>query len=122
MRPKSMELVWIVVKDLKMAIKFYTEIVGLKLMTHDETFGWAELECLEGGARLGIAQMHESELKAGTNAYMTFVVDDIEQARKEIASKGAKLVGDLQEVPGHVKLQMIVDGDGNHFQLVQKLQ
>ena len=46
----SMDLAWIVVKDLKQAIQYYTETVGLKLMVYDEKFGWAELQGHNGGA------------------------------------------------------------------------
>ena len=31
------------------------------------------------------------------------------------------MIGEMQEIPGHVKMQTAVDSDGNHFQIVQKL-
>jgi len=122
MRIKSMELAWIVVKDLKKALEFYTETVGLKLIEENEAFGWAELQGHEGGARLGIAQENSEEaLKSGSNAIVTFTVENIEEAINDLKKKGAKLRGELQEISGHVKMQSIEDSDGNHFQLVQKL-
>ena len=61
---KSMDLVWIVVKDFKKAVKFYTETVGLKLLRNDEKSGWAELQGKEGGAMLGIAsEQSENTIK-----------------------------------------------------------
>jgi hypothetical protein len=36
-------------------------------------------------------------------------------------SKGFKLVGDVIEVPSHVKLQDMVDPDGNQLQLAQRV-
>ncbi len=117
-----MNLVWIVVNDLKAAIKFYTETVGLKLMEQNDQFGWAELEGHSGGARLGIAQMclkSEDDVKPGQNAVMTFTVANIETAVSEMTAKGAKLIGEIQEIPGHVKMQTALDTDGNRFQLVE---
>ena len=118
---KQIEMIWIVVKDLKASIKFYTEVIGLKLMELHEEFGWAELEGQEGGARFGIAQMSDLEdVKAGENGVVTFTVEDIEKARQELEKKKVKLIGPIQEIPGHVKMQKVVDADGNLFQLVEK--
>lgn len=128
MNTKSIDLVWIVSNDVKAAIKFYTEIVGLKLKEFDEQFGWAELEGPAGGVRLGIAQKQQNsecessyDHQPGQNAVMTFTVASIEKAISEMSAKGAKMVGDVLEVPGHVKLQTAIDTDGNHFQLVEVL-
>lgn len=124
MNLKSMNLAWIVVNDLKKAIKFYTEIVGLKLMELNEQFGWAELEGNEGGARIGLAQVQlksEDDVQPGQNAVLTFTVHSLEKAIAELLKKGTKLVGGVQEVPGHVKMQTVSDIDGNRFQLVEIL-
>lgn len=115
-----MDLSWIVVKDLKKALNFYIEVMGLKLMEVNEEFGWAELQGHEGGARLGIAQM-DSTLQAGENACVTMTVENIEKALDSLLKKGAELIGEVQEIPGHVKMQMAKDHDGNHLQLVEVL-
>lgn len=120
MQVKSLGLAWIVVKDFKKAVQFYTEVVGLKLIAMHEEFPWAELEGYEGGAKLGISGEGDG-FKAGDNACVTFTVESIEQAREELLAKGATCVGEIQEVPGHVKLQMVVDPDGNHVQLVEEI-
>lgn len=122
MNLQSIGLVWIVVNDLKAAIKFYTETVGLKLAELNDQFGWAELEGHEGGTRLGIAQMQlksEDDVKPGQNAIMTFTVKSIEKAISEMKEKGVKFIGDMEEIPGHVKMQMVQDADGNRFQMVE---
>jgi predicted enzyme related to lactoylglutathione lyase len=118
----SMGLAWIVVNDLKQAIEFYTKTVGLKLMEHNEQYGWAELEGHSGGARLGIAQKctkEEDTNKPGQNAVVTFTVKSLETAVAEMMEKGAKLVGEKEVIPGHVSMQMAEDSDGNKFQLVE---
>ena len=121
---KNIGLAWIVVKDLKSAVKFYTEVVGLKLNEVHEQFGWAELSGHDGnGARLGIAQQSDMEnIKAGQNAVVTLTVQDIAKAKKDLSKKGAKMIGDVLEIPRQVKLQTLVDHDGNHLQLVEVLR
>ena len=112
-------LSWIVVKDLPKAIKFYTETVGLSLLNEAPEYGWAELSGPEG-ARLGISVENEQE-KAGMNAVIAITVDDLDEACTSFKEKGANLVGEVIEIPGHVKLQTFKDADGNMMQLVQRL-
>lgn len=122
MQVKEIGLSWIVVKNVKAAVEFYQKVVGLKLVEFNEEFGWAELEGYEGGARLGIAQENPQEkVKAGQNAVVTFTVSNLEKTKSEMLKKKVKLEGDVIEVPGHVKMQTIVDGDGNRFQICELL-
>jgi len=124
MTTKEIQLVWISVKDLHKAVKFYTDVIGLKLCELHEDFGWAELSGQNGGCRLGISQTMEGcseDVSPGGNAVPTLTVDDIEKSSKDMQAKGLNLHGSLQEVPGHVKLQMFIDQDGNKMQLVEML-
>ena len=117
---KGIQLAWIVVKDLKQSLKFYTEVVGLKLHEMNEQYGWAELSGKEDGMRLGIAQKSDYEvIQPGQNAVVTLTVEDLEKTREMMVAKGVKMIGEVLEIPGHVKMQTIVDLDNNHFQLVQ---
>ncbi len=125
MNTKSFDLAWIVVNDLKQAIKFYTEVVGLKLDKLDEHYGWAELQGEAGGAKVGLAQKQSNGnegIEPGQNAVMTFTVDHLEKAIAEMTKKGTQFVGEILEVPGHVKLQLAQDIDGTYFQLVECLE
>ncbi len=126
MKAKSIGLAWIIVKDLKAAVKFYTEVVGLKLCEMSEQWGWAELEGHDGdGMTLGIAQQRpdgQDPIQPGQNAVLTMTVDNLEKASKHLQQKGAKLIGPIEEVPGHVKLQTVRDTDGNYFQIVEKIE
>jgi predicted enzyme related to lactoylglutathione lyase len=117
-----MDMAWIVVKDLQEAIKFYTETVGFKLMELSEEFGWAELQGHQGGCRLGlaVAQPH-SPIQAGQNAVLTVTVPHLAKAKEQMSKRGIRWIGQEEEIPGHVKLQMAADADGNHFQLVELL-
>jgi predicted enzyme related to lactoylglutathione lyase len=123
MKTKELGLVWIVVKDIQASIKYYTDVVGLKLMEVSEEYGWAELEGHEGGVRLGLAQENaHDDMKAGCNAVLTFSVADLDKALEEMLKKGAQAKGEVLEIPGHVKMQTMVDADGNVFQMCQVLK
>ncbi len=120
-KTRKIELVWITVKDFDKSIKFFTEVVGMELMNREDSMGWAELRGNDGSL-LGIAKAHShNPHQPGSNAVVTITIDNMEVARKELQEKGAKLIGDVMEVPGHVKLQMFVDVDNNYFQLVESL-
>lgn len=113
---------WIVVADIEAAIKFFTDVVGLTLQEFHKEFGWAELSG-PTGSRLGLAQESPAcDKRAGTNAVVTITVDDIVVACKEFQKKGVRLIGEIMEVPGEVKLQTFLDSDGNMMQLAQLLK
>ena len=118
---KGTHLSWIVVSDFAKAKKFFTETLGLKAMNVADEFGWMELQGPEG-ALIGVSTHNQySAIKPGQHAVITLSVDNIELATKELSEKGVKIIGDVCEVPGHVKLQLFADPDGNLFQLVQDL-
>lgn len=121
MKAQGIYLSWIVVKDIEKAIKFYTEVVGLELKEYHKEFRWAELAG-PGGSILGIGEEDlKSPIKSGVNAVVTVAVKDIDDAIAHFIDKGANLIGDVVEIPGHVKMQTFSDTDGNTMQLVQKL-
>jgi predicted enzyme related to lactoylglutathione lyase len=114
-------LSWITVKDLAAATRFYTEVAGFTVKENHPEFGWVELMG-EKGARLGLSQeSKELDIKAGANAITTITVQNLQESIAFFQKKGVKLLGDIQEVPGHVKLQMFADPDGNIMQLVEIL-
>lgn len=116
-----MNLSWVSVSDIDQAVQYYTDVIGLKLLNKSEHYPWAELGSPDGeGAVLGLAGQDPS-LPVGSNAVVTISVDDLEKEIEEFNKKGVKLHGEIFEVPGHVKMQMFEDLDGNHFQLVEML-
>lgn len=126
MSAESFDLAWIMVEDIKKAIEFYTNVIGLKLVEFNEQYGWAELSGQKGGARLGIGQKQAQEDPScpytGSNAVMTFTVKDLDKAVEGLVEKGAKLCGEIVTVPGHVRMQSVSDIDGNQLQLVEVVQ
>lgn len=121
MKNLGIQLSWLTIKDLSSAIQFYTEIAGFELLEHSPEYGWAELKG-EGGSRLGLStECEENPIKAGSNSITCITVDDITKACALFTQKGAKLIGEMMEVPGHVKIQSFLDKDGNTLQLVEKI-
>ncbi len=117
---QSSDLAWIVVSDINRARKFFTETIGLKEHVFSEEHFWAELGAEKGGSVLGIAQ-ENPEMKAGSNAVVTFTVDNLDSTLKAFKDQKVDLIGEVMEIPGHVKMQLFRDVDGNLFQLVEKL-
>ena len=116
----GINLSWIAVSDLEKAIEYYTNVVGLTLLEKHPQFGWAELSG-PNGARLGLAQAsEEGGPAAGGNAVVSITIDSIEAFKNE-KKDSVEFVGETQEVPGHVILQLCRDTDGNQFHLAQKL-
>lgn len=121
-KAKSFDLAWITVKNFDQAVKFYKETLGLEQKDYNPEYKWAEFEGHAGGARLGICEAcQESPVQAGGNAVSCFTVDDLDAACEFLRKKGAEFVGDIQEVPGHVKMQLIKDPSGNYIHICQKL-
>lgn len=123
MSTKGNYLSWIVVSNIDEARKFFAEVLGLKENAYAPEFKWAEFQGKNGGGLIGIGEYDkQSDIPAGSNAVLTFSVDDIVIAKKELMEKGAKMLGEIIEIPGHVKMQSFSDKDGNYFQIVESTE
>ena len=60
-------------------------------------------------------------MKAGSNAVICINVVDVVAAQAELASKNVRIIGDIQEVPGQVKMILVQDPSGNLYNVVEKL-
>lgn len=122
-KAKGAHLAWFVVSDLNKSKKFFTEELGFKLSNESEEFGWMELNGVDGGMTIGIARKDDmTPILPGQNAVITITVDDVVKAKESLTKKGVKMHGEIQEIPGHVKMQLFSDNDGNYFQLCQLLE
>lgn len=97
--------VTLMVGDMARAIKFYTEVLELKLKVQ---YGdhWAELEA----PGITIALHPSKKVEAGNSPSIAFRVDDIEKTIADMKAKGleCQLHDDEQ-----VKLAFFQDPDGN---------
>ncbi|HSW74178.1 MAG TPA: VOC family protein [Candidatus Limnocylindria bacterium] len=90
---KQMNLAWISVSDIKKAKEFFVNTLGMDIKSSAEEYGWLEVSGKEdGGMWLGIGQARpESAERAGMNAVVTMVVDDIVKAKADLTAKGGTL-------------------------------
>lgn len=122
MKINKMALAWITSDNLEKSKDFFANTLGLKIDVETREYGWMELVAQDESFRLGVGRCDEhNPVKPGQNAILTMTVDDIAAAKKELESKSAKIIGDIVEVPGHVKMLTFEDPDGNKFQLVEEL-
>jgi predicted enzyme related to lactoylglutathione lyase len=119
---KSIDLAWISTSDMAKAKKFFGEKLGLELTADTPEHNWLEFKGKDGGAGFGVGKDDPySPIKSGQNAIVCFTVDDLVKTKQEFEKKGVKMIGDIVDIPGHVKMQLIADEDGNIFHLAQPL-
>lgn len=120
MKIKEVGLSWVTVSDFARSKKFFSDL-GLELCSDSEST-WAEFKA-SSGVHFGISQenLQSCAGKAGTNAVIKLVVDDVVLMKHHLEARGVKFIGDIKEIPGHVRLAMFVDLDGNKFQLAEYL-
>lgn len=119
---KKISLCWISVSDSAKAKQFFHDTCGLEIADDASEHGWLEFVGEEGGMTLGVAIASEDKKETvGINAVVTLTVDDIVATKKQMEQKGVRFIGDIMEVPGHVKLATFVDPDNNTFQLVEEI-
>ena len=105
--------------DLDKAIGWYQDVLGFELLYKMDEMAWCELRSAVPGVNVGLSQVEQVETKGG--ATMTFGVNDIDAARKQLESNDVRFDGDTMTVPGMVSLATFFDPDGNKLMLFQDL-
>ena len=113
----KMTVAWFSANDFEQAKKFYGQVLGLKKIFEMER--WAEFADAEGEASIGVAGA--TQWGKEPNATVVLRVDDIERERKRLQSSGVEFEGEIEEIPGVVKLSTFRDPSGNRLQLCQVL-
>ena len=117
---KRSDMAWITVSDSAKTKKLFVDILGMEVRADTPEYGWMELVAQDGGSALGIGQFnpeYSKQVQPGQNAVVTFTVDDIVAAKTVLEKNNVIVMGDIVEVPGHVKMLFFADADGNKFQL-----
>ena len=109
-------LTWYSVSDLEKAKHFYGDVLGLK-KTY-EMPGWAEFVTAEGGVSIGLNANPANKKGSGI---VVLKVADLDKARKELAARGVEFEGEVEEVPGVVRIGTFRDPAGNRLQIAQVL-
>jgi predicted enzyme related to lactoylglutathione lyase len=114
----QISLAWYSVTDLDRAKDFYGATLGLK-----KTFempGWTEFSHAEDAVSVGLALAKDAPNPSG-GATVVFRVPDVDQARKNLETKGVRFEGEVEEIPGAVRIATFRDPFENRLQLVQVL-
>lgn len=108
------------VLDMDKAIKWYTDVLGFKLIYKMDDLAWCEMESPVAKVNVGLSQVETLEVSNG-NAVLTWGVSDIEAARTELEKHDVRFDGAIQTIPEMVRLCTFFDPDGNCFMLYQDL-
>jgi catechol 2,3-dioxygenase-like lactoylglutathione lyase family enzyme len=108
------------VTDLTRAIDWYRDVLGFALLYRQDEIAWCELRTGVERVNLGLSERQEAGGSGG--ATPTFGVVDIEEAKAALDAAGVRQDGEIQEIPGLVRLLTFYDPDGNALMFYQDQQ
>lgn len=106
-------------RDQDRALKFWTEVVGFRVLTDqpfDETQRWIELRIGSSDTRLVLFVFDEQGLKPGTLFNGALACHNVEQTYQELVARGVDFVMSPQKDPWGM-FTLFKDPDGNQFML-----
>jgi catechol 2,3-dioxygenase-like lactoylglutathione lyase family enzyme len=109
----AFDCVFYYVRDLETASRFYSDVLGLTLLTNDAIARYD----LDGVLFELIPAPEGTELSGRGNARLCLKVKDLAQTQADLRAKGVT-VGQIHEVPGG-RLASFPDPDGNELVLWQ---
>jgi catechol 2,3-dioxygenase-like lactoylglutathione lyase family enzyme len=111
--------VWCVtfyVSDLRRAVKFYEETLGLEKKY--EYSSYVGFEC--GGIEIGlIPKPAKTQTGNAVSPTVAFLVDDVYEVCSELKNKGVKLSEELHDEAWGGRQASFTDPDGNILEIVQ---
>lgn len=103
------------VKDMERAVGFYRDALGLDVKVQSDS--WSELA--HGDA---IVALHGGGTGGYNETGLSFTVDDIEAACKDVVAHGARMRSGPSARPGEpIRLAEVTDPDGNGFMISQDI-
>ena len=108
------------VSDLERSIRWYTDVLGFKLLYKVDEIGWCELETEVARVNVGLSQAEKVEGRGGV--VPTFGVKDVDSARETLLGMDVRFDGPNQTIEGLVTLATFFDPDGNALMLYQDLR
>jgi lactoylglutathione lyase len=116
-----MTQVIVYVSNMQQSVRFYRDLLGLKLISESEQ--WSEFEV--GPAHLALHwsslddEVQGQPVVAAGNAELVFEVNDLDKACAEIRQKGGAVEGpSLMEGP-NVRVAFLRDPDGMAIELIE---
>ena len=107
------------VTDMDASITWYEKVLGFSLLNRFDDIAWCELSTGVPGVVVGLSQ--NEKVAQGGGATNVWGVKDIEVAKAHLDAHGVKQDGDIQHVPGMVKLITFYDPDGNAMMFAETL-
>jgi catechol 2,3-dioxygenase-like lactoylglutathione lyase family enzyme len=101
-------------RDMDAAVAFYRDVVGLELRRR-EGGEWAEFD---GGSDVRFA-LHGTDDDVPAGGTVVLRVDDLDEARWTLESRGVVFDPYLGEVEGFARFATFRDPDGNPVQLIE---
>lgn len=108
------------VTDLDKSIRWYSEVLGFTVLYKMDDIGWCELRTEVARVNVGLSQVEKAGGAGG--ATLTFGVNNIDTARKQLEERDVRFDGPTQTIDGMVKLATFFDPDDNAIMLFQDLQ
>ena len=116
---KHIKFVSVPVHDQNRALDFYTDKLGLTIITDqpfDEKQRWIELRVPKAETRVVLFTMEGDEKRIGSMMPATFACDDIDQTYRELSARGVEFMGEPQKQHWGT-YAMFKDSEGNRFVL-----
>ena len=105
------------IADLEPARRFYTETLGMPVSF--EMPGWVEFGGGDGRAAIAVCQMPPEQGLAGARPVLQ--VKNLDESIALLRSRGVEFVGEVETIPGVVRLISFRDAAGNVLQMVELL-
>ncbi len=119
-----MNFVWstLRVKNFEESLKFYTEILGLKVKRRFQGGPGTEIAFLgDGGTEIELICNGENDINVGSDISWGFEVKSLDETIAMVKEKGINIdEGPIQPNP-HVKFIFIKDPNGMRIQLVENI-
>jgi predicted enzyme related to lactoylglutathione lyase len=110
---KGVAAVWLPVTDMKRAVDFYGETLGLAVTEHDDD--WSEVDA--NGLRIGLNGSDSESPSGQGGALIAFQPDgDLEDEVQRLKDAGVNFADDISEHPWG-RIVPFKDADGNDLQL-----
>jgi len=115
---RKLNSIWVHVRDIKKARKFYRDVLGLKEIWYDEEGESASFRIPRGPPlSMHVQGKGEPGRPAGTVSGIYFSVVDVNRAARAIERKGGTVTDRPEKKPWGNWNATIADPDGNEFVL-----
>ena len=116
MKLGPLDHVYYTVQDMDRAIRFYEEVLGLRLVRRDDGF-WAELD--GGPIRIALHGTRDGAAVEPGGAVAAFRVEDLDETAVALKERGVELVH-TGEVEGYGRFALFPDPDGNLIEIIER--